>query len=82
MGQRVSQNKRILKHLTEIGPITQAQATELYGVERLGARIFDLRHYYNADIIMKKETGKNRFGDLCCFGKYYLKGIRNENSSL
>ena len=39
----MSQNEEILKHLQEIGCITQWEAIRLYRITRLSARIKDLR---------------------------------------
>lgn len=38
-----SQNKRVLQHLKEAGPLTPLEALTRYGCFRLGARIKDLR---------------------------------------
>lgn len=38
-----SQNVVVLDHLKKVGPITPLEALRLYGIMRLGARIYDLR---------------------------------------
>lgn len=38
-----SQNKKVLQHLKRIGAITHRQASKLYGIDRLSARIYDLK---------------------------------------
>ena len=49
-----SQNSQILRHLQERGPISQIDAWRLYGVWRLSARIYDLRH--KRHILIRSET--------------------------
>ena len=77
-GKRVNdmtQCERILDHLKTQGPITQRQAYELFGCERLGARIFDLREKGYA-ITRTMITAPNRFGDITRFAQYALeKGV-------
>ncbi len=70
-GQKVKQTARIMNHLVRNGSITQSEAFELYGISRLGARIWDLRN--SGHKIQKlMETGKNRYGDQVCYARYYL----------
>ena len=38
-----TQNKTVLTHLSKIGPLTHRQASKLYGIDRLSARIYDLQ---------------------------------------
>ena len=42
-GVAMTQNEMIHEHMVSEGPITPAQALALYGVMRLGARIWELR---------------------------------------
>ena len=57
----VTQCKLLLAHLMSAGSITPREAYNEYGIMRLGARIWDLKHAgYN--IITEQETAYNRFG--------------------
>lgn len=39
----MTQNEQVLRHLLENKKITSLEAIELYGIMRLGARIYDLK---------------------------------------
>ena len=68
-----SQHEAILFHLNHFSTgLAQYEAKELYGIERLPARIFDLREY-GFEIVTVMEKGKNRFGNPTNYGRYYLK---------
>lgn len=72
-----SQEEAVLYHLSHFATgLTQDDANELYGIQRLGARIYNLREL-GYEIITIRETGKNRFGHTTPFGRYFLKR-RNE----
>lgn len=67
----LTQTKLILTHLLSAGSITPREAYNDYGIMRLGARIWDLKHMgYN--IITEVETAYNRFGKPTRFAKYRL----------
>ena len=67
----VTQCKLLLAHLMSAGSITPREAYNEYGIMRLGARIWDLKHAgYN--IITDTEIGYNRFGKQTRFAKYRL----------
>lgn len=69
----MNQNQRILNHLVRYGTITPRQALDMYGVMRLGARIYELKRLgYNITKTMEK--GKNRYGEQTNFARYYYKG--------
>ncbi len=61
----------VLNHLQHHGSITPLEAEANYGIMRLGARIWDLRHdgYH---IVTETETRKNRFGVLTSYARYRL----------
>jgi hypothetical protein len=63
----------VLEHLKTYGSITPLEAQELYGIMRLGARIWDLRH--DSGVKIKKETkrSKNRYGASVHFASYRLE---------
>lgn len=74
MDNKQTQCSAILEHLylNQTTGITQLEATNLYGITRLPARISDLRKAgYN--IIMIKEKGLNRYGKPTNYGRYYLR---------
>ncbi len=61
---------RVLHHMQNVGPITSRTARDLYGIERLGARIWDLRQ---AGIEIKDQfvEGVNKYGDKTHFKEYW-----------
>jgi hypothetical protein len=63
-----SQCRMILKHLSNGFTITQREASKLYGCDRLGARIYDLRNgAYSHPVTPIKTTmirsGRKRFAE-------------------
>lgn len=70
----MTQKQRVLEHLKERGDITPLEAMELYGIMRLGARIWDLR---SDGYAIKRETvaGKNRFGEATQYARYRLDAV-------
>ena len=68
----MTQCQRILDHLENKGPITQKEASRLYGCERLGARIFDLREK-GYSITRTMITALNRYGEQTRFAQYALE---------
>lgn len=62
-----AQSQSILEHLKQGNSITPIEALNKFGCFRLGARIFDLKKYFNASIKteMIKSEGKR-------FAKYSL----------
>lgn len=68
----MSQNEMILEHMKKFGSITSADAYELYGCHRLGARIADLKAVGHA-ITSEMESGKNRFGQTVHYKRYRLE---------
>ena len=72
----MNQTETILHHLKMYGPITQADAFELYGIFRLASRINDIKRL---GYPVEKEiiTGKNRFGKKVSFARYSLKEEKN-----
>jgi|TARA_R100001530_G_scaffold128817_1_gene98746 hypothetical protein len=67
-----TQTEAVLQHLKMGKTLTQEQATKLYGTQRLGAIVYDLRHKVGYDVLREDCVGKNRFGNSTTFGKYYL----------
>lgn len=66
-----TQNERILRHLRDHGSITSLEAFAEYGITRLSARIFDLRHDGHK-ILSFVETAKNRYGEPVRYYRYML----------
>lgn len=71
--KKMTQNQKVLKYLqTHKRGLTQRQADDLFGIERLGGRIWDLRHEgYSIKTTMI--AVKNRFGDTCHVARYTLE---------
>lgn len=67
----MTQNDRILRHLRDYGSITSLEAAQEYGILRLSARIYDLRHL-GYDVKATRETSKNRYGEPVCYFRYTL----------
>ncbi len=68
----MTQCEKILRHMREVGPITQAEAISYYGCYRLGARIADLKkqgHKIRAERI----TARNRYDEPVSFARYSLE---------
>ena len=72
MGKRISKNQRVLTHLLEHKTITSNEAWKLYGVSRLSAVIWELRHRYGYHIETYTIHPTDRFGDVCNCGEYHL----------
>lgn len=70
--RRISQNQKVLRYLqTHKRGLTQRKADDLFGVERLSGRIYDLRHE-GYDIKTTMIAVKNRYGDTCHVASYTL----------
>ena len=68
--KKLSQRNVILNHLKEGKEITQLEATQKYGILRLGAIIFELRKDYPIITIMKHEL--NRYGNISNYAVYKM----------
>lgn len=69
---RITQHQRIKNLLESGGTITSWEAFE-FGITRLSAIIYNLRHKDGLDIVSKAETKKNRYGEKVTFDRYSLK---------
>lgn len=69
--EKMTQEKAILRHLNDFGSITSWKAFEEYGITRLSAIIYNLRHN---GLFIKSEniTLKNRYENVVTFSKYSL----------
>ena len=73
----MTQNEMLLDYLNKNGSITTYESyTELF-ITRLSARIHDLKQM---GYEFKEEwiTKKNKYGKICSFKKYILKGENND----
>ena len=68
----MKQTERILRHLQDVGEITPMDAIRDYGIMRLGARIWDLKHL-GYPIRTEIKTGKNRYGEDTHWAVYRLE---------
>lgn len=68
----MTQNERVLKHMRKYGTITTKQAYDLYGITRLGARIYELRNM-GFDIVSDTVPVKNRFGEKAHVARYRIR---------
>lgn len=64
--------EKILRHLEQHGSITALEAMQEYGIMRLGARIWDLRHEGHG-ITSELVAGQNRYGEPTRYAKYTLE---------
>ena len=69
--EKLTQKKVVLKHLQSGKELSQLEATQKYGVLRLGAIIFDLRKAgYNISTRLVRDP--NRYGNASNYGVYKL----------
>lgn len=68
----MTQKDGVLRHLKRYGKITDVQAFNNYGIRRLGARVWDLRHD-GVKIRTQLTTAPNRFGERTTFATYILE---------
>ena len=66
------QTRIVLSHLFFLGEITQKTATEEYGIMRLAAAIWKLRHIYGIAILDETIDVPNRYGKTSKVARYYL----------
>lgn len=71
----MTDNEFVLAHLQKWGSITPKEAYARYGIMRLGARIWDLRHKYGYDI-ESKPVGFRKNGHHGYYTKYIWRGER------
>lgn len=73
----MTQHERILRHLEDIGGLTQADAMQEYGIARLSARISELK---SAGYPIRREmvAGRNRYQEPVSYARYFLE--RNQEA--
>lgn len=69
----MTQNEKVLRHIERFGKISTMEAFTEYGITRLSARIWDLRHegYIIAGV---RKDGVNRYGKKVSYFEYQLVG--------
>lgn len=70
----MNQKDMILDYMHQHGGITQLEAGNDLGVQRLGARIWELKHKLGYTILSERITVKNRRGEKCSVVRYKLEG--------
>ncbi len=68
----MTQNERIIRHMSEYGSITPLEALSEYGIMRLASRISDLRTR-GYDIRREMIEGRNRYGEPTRYARYTLE---------
>ena len=70
--ERISQTKKLLKHLKRGNSISSMLAFQLYGITRLSARIFELKR---SGVAIKRERviRRRKDGTVVSFCEYRMK---------
>ncbi len=68
----MAQRERILRHLREVGSITNAEAMYEYGIGHLASRISEMRQD-GIPIVSTTEVSKNRYGEKVSYSRYRLE---------
>lgn len=68
----MTQCERIIRHLQDVGSLTQAEALQEYGIARLSARISELK---SAGYPIRREmvAGHNRYQEPVSYARYFLE---------
>ena len=72
MGNRMTQEDKVLQYMQKFGSISSWQAFSDLGVTRLSAKIFNLRKEW--DIADETILTTNRFGEKTHYKRYFIKG--------
>lgn len=73
----LNQKQEVLRHIREHGSITSWEAFKEYGITRLSAIIYKLRHKENLSISKIDVTTKNRYNNTVTFAKYIINESKN-----
>lgn len=73
-----TQSYKILKYILDKGSITTIEAFVHYGITRLSARIYDLRHTYGIQIDTENVIIKKQKGGYVKYARYSLGGNYEE----
>lgn len=70
----MTQHERILRHLEDMGSLTQAEALQDYGIARLSARISELK---SAGYPIRREmvSGHNRYQEPVSYARYWMHNV-------
>lgn len=68
----MTQCERIIRHLQDVGSLTQVEAMQEYGIARLSARISELK---SAGYPIRREmvAGRNRYQEPVSYARYFLE---------
>lgn len=70
----MTQNEEVLRHLLDNGNITSLEAMNIYGIMRLGARIYDLKKQgYPIKTFLR--IGKSRNGENMVYAEYRMERV-------
>ena len=68
---RMTQHKRIMRHLRKYGTLTSMEAISLYGIMKLSTRVSELRaRGERIETVMRK--GLNRYGERVRYAEYHI----------
>lgn len=70
---KMTQKDRVLRHLRDYGHITSWESFVEYGITRLSAIIYNLKHLDGFEFDEKRQTRINRYGEKTSFKVYILK---------
>lgn len=68
----MTQNEKVLAYIVKKGGITQLEAFEKFGITRLSARAWDIKHKMGIPLKTENIKVKNRFGEPCTVKRYSL----------
>lgn len=72
-----TQEKMVLEHLEAVGSITSRDAIVEYGITRLAAVVWVLRHKRGYNITSHDEWAVNRYGRACHYTRYTLEACED-----
>lgn len=72
-----NQLTEVYTYMQNHGSITEQEAFNNIGAERLSALIYDLRHIYGIEIVTENITVKDRFGTIKTVGRYKFGTVSN-----
>lgn len=78
MGEKITHADRVLDHIKTFGKITSLEAFAQYGITRLSAAIWRLRHEKGLEIADAYVERVDRYGDVVRFKAYYLKSKKEQ----
>ena len=71
--RKITQWERVLRHLRDFGSLTSMEAFSEYGITRLSAVIYDLRHKKHINITSDRINHINRYNEIVYFSNYTLE---------